>query len=64
MIDGLTKGGTHGNVLGQVGGEAAVKIWRPGGAEVRGETAVVQWQVVVLLLVHLLVDDILLGDSE
>ena len=60
--DGLIECGPHGDVVREVGGQATVEI---GGAclKMGSESSVLHWQIVVFFLVHLLVDDILLGNA-
>ena len=60
---GLTESSPHGDVVGKVSCKSPVKVG-VGCLKVCGKTAVLHRQVVVLFLVHLFVDDILLGDLE
>ena len=60
--DGLVEGAPHCNVVCEIGGQASVEV-RP-VLKMRGETSVLHGQVVILLLVHLLVDDILFRDTQ
>lgn len=53
----------HGDLVGDVGIETLIKVCRI-GLEMCRQSTIGQRQIVVLLLVHFLVDDILLGDAE
>ena len=60
--NGLSEGTTHGDVVGEVSSKAAIEV----GVlclQMCGQAAVLHGQVVVFFLVHLLVDDILFGDT-
>ncbi len=61
--DGLVEGSAHGDVVGQIGRQSSVEVGRA-RLQMRRETTVLVRQIVVLLLVHLLVDDILLGHAQ
>ena len=61
--NGLVKCRPHGHMIGQVGGQTTVEIGRT-GLEVSGQMTILEGKVVILLLVHLLVDDILFGHSQ
>ncbi len=61
--DGLVERGAHGDVVRQIGRQSTVEVGRA-RLQVRRETPVLVGQVVVLLLVHLLVDDILLRHAQ
>ena len=63
VSDGLIECTPHGYMVRQVGRQPPVEI---GGAglQVRRQPSVLHRQVVVLLLIHLFIDHILLGDSQ
>lgn len=61
--DGLIQGAPHGDVVRQVRGQSAVEVCRP-GLEMGGESSVLEREVVILLFVHLLIDDILLRHPQ
>jgi hypothetical protein len=63
VAHGLAESSTHGDVVGQVCSQSAVEVG-VGGLEMGCEATVLHGQVVVLLLVHLFVDHILLGDTK
>jgi len=54
---------SHGDLRREVFGEPAVEVGRA-GLQMGRQTLVLHGQVVVLLLVHLLVDDVLLRDAQ
>lgn len=62
-VHGIVQRRTHGDLAGEMGDESAVEVGGIAG-EMGGELAVLAGEVVVLLLVHLLVDDIGLGNAE
>jgi hypothetical protein len=61
--DGLSEGTTHGNVVGEVGSKTTIEVGIL-SLQMCGQATVLHGQVVVFFLVHLLIDDILLGDTQ
>lgn len=63
IMDTLLESSSHGNIVGEIGGQSVVEL-RVGCLKMSSETSVLGWKVIVLFLVHLLVDNILLGHAE
>lgn len=61
--DGVIHGASHGDLVGQVGVESPVEV-DGSGLKMGSEPAILHGQVVVFLLIHLLVDNILLGHAQ
>lgn len=61
--NGLSKGTAHGYMVGEIGSKATVEV----GVlclQMCGQTTVLHRQIVVFFLVHLLVDNVLFGDTQ
>ena len=63
VCNGLVQSASHCDVVGEICGQPAVEVGRP-RLEMGGEPSVLQWQIIVLFFIHLLVHDILLGDTK
>lgn len=59
----LAESSTHGDVIGKIRSQSTVEVG-VGSLEMSCEATVLHGQVVVLLLVHLLVDNVLLGHTK
>lgn len=57
--DGLVERASHRDVVGEICGQSSIEV-RGSGLKMGGESSVLERKVVILLLVHLFVDDILL----
>ena len=60
--DGLVESASHGDMVGEICRQPAVEVCRS-GLKMGGESSVLERKVVVLLFVHLLIDNILLGHT-
>ena len=61
-MNGLVKGAPHSDMVREIGGQPAIEVGRA-SLKMRGESPVPQWHIIIFFLVHLFVDDILLGHS-
>lgn len=61
--DCLVQSTPHSDVVREIGSQSAVEVGRT-GLQMSREAAVLHGKVIVLFLVHLLVDDILLGNLQ
>jgi len=57
--DGLVQSASHGDVVGEICRQSAVEVCRS-GLKMGSESSVLERKVVILLFVHLLIDNILL----
>lgn len=61
--NGLVEGTSHGDMVGQIGGEASIEV-RRASLQVGGKPTILHGKIVVFFLVHLFIDHILLRDSQ
>ena len=60
---GLAESVAHCDMIGKVCGKSTIKVGIL-GLQVGGQAAVLHGKVVIFFLIHLLIDDILLGNTE
>ena len=63
LRDHLINRSPDGDLIGQVGSKSSIKVCRT-CLQMGSEPSILQWKVIVLLFVHLFIDNILLGHSE
>lgn len=61
--DSLSEGTAHGDVVGEIGSKTTVEIGVL-GLQMCGQATVLHGQVVIFFLVHLLIDNILFGNTQ